>query len=60
MKKSDRSTLLATFVATAVGAAAWFFGVAKSIWPAHPQLAAFLITVTVGVVVTKLSDADKT
>jgi hypothetical protein len=45
------STLAATLIATVAGVGAWFFGWAKVIWPAHPQIAAFLITVVVGIVV---------
>jgi len=48
------STLAATLIATAAGVGAWFFGFAKAIWPAHPQLAAFVITVVVSVVVAKV------
>ncbi len=54
MKTSAKSTLAATLIATAAGIGAWFFGIAKQIWPAHPQLTAFLITVVIGVVVKKI------
>jgi hypothetical protein len=54
MKASMSSTLAATLIATAAGVGAWFFGFAKAIWPAHPQLAAFVITVVVSVVVAKV------
>jgi hypothetical protein len=54
MKTSMNSTLAATLIATAAGVGAWFFGVAKAIWPTHPQIAAFAITVVVGVVVKQI------
>jgi len=53
MKTSMNATLAATLIATAAGLIAWFFGFARDIWPAHPQLAAFLITVVVGIVVNQ-------
>ena len=58
MKTSMNSTLAATLIATAVGVGAWFFGVAKEIWPVHPQIAAFLITIVAGIVVKQLWPAD--
>ncbi|SPE37906.1 exported hypothetical protein [Candidatus Sulfopaludibacter sp. SbA3] len=54
MRASTNSTLAATLIATAAGAGAWFFGVAQAIWPAHPQIAAFAITIVVSVVVKQL------
>jgi hypothetical protein len=51
-------TLAATLIATAVGVGAWFFGIAKVIWPAHPQIAAFVITIVVSVVVKAMWPFD--
>ncbi len=51
MKAPTNSTLAATLIATAAGFGAWFFGFAKVIWPAHPQIAAFVVTIVVSVVV---------
>jgi hypothetical protein len=51
MKASMNSTLAATLIGTAVGVSVWFFGFAKAIWPSHPQIAAFLMTLFAGVVV---------
>jgi len=51
MKASTKSTLAATLIATAAGIGAWLFGVAKAIWPTHPQIAAVVITIVVSVVV---------
>lgn len=54
MKASTTSTLAATLIATAAGAGAWFFGFASAIWPSHPQIAAFAITLAVSVVVKQI------
>lgn len=54
MKTSTNSTLAATVIATVAGVGAWFFGLAKEIWPAHPQIAAFLLTLVTGLVVKKI------
>lgn len=51
MKASLKRDLAATLIATAAGVAAWWFGFARVIWPAHPQIAAFIITVVLGIVV---------
>jgi hypothetical protein len=53
MKGTTNSTLAATLIATAVGVGAWSFGVAKAIWPAHQQIAAFLMTVVAGILVKR-------
>jgi hypothetical protein len=58
MKASTNSTLAATLIATAAGVGAWFLGVAKAIWPTHPQVAAFAITIVVSVVVKRLWPVD--
>jgi hypothetical protein len=54
MKASIGKTLAATLIATAAGSAYGFFGVSKAIWPTHPQIAAFVITILVGVVVNQV------
>jgi hypothetical protein len=54
MKASTNSTLAATLFATAAGVGVWLFGLARAIWPAHPQLAAFAITIVVGIVVKQI------
>jgi hypothetical protein len=54
MKASMNSTLAATLIATAAGVGAWLFGLAKAIWPAHPQIAALVITIVVSVVVKQI------
>jgi hypothetical protein len=48
--KISNSTLAATVIGTVAGIVVWFLGLAKLIWAAHPQMAAFLITVGTGIV----------
>jgi len=50
MKASLKTTLIATLIGTAAGTFAWMFGVAQAIWPAHPALADFLVTIIAYVV----------
>lgn len=45
------STLVATLIGTVAGVGVWFSGFAKVVWAAHPQIAAFLITVVTGIAV---------
>jgi hypothetical protein len=52
------STLAATLIATVVGTGAWLLGLAGAIWPAHPQLTAFAMTVVIGIVVKQLWPVD--
>lgn len=54
MKASMSSTLAATLIATAIGTGAWLLGYAKAIWPAHPQLAVFAITLVAAIVVKQI------
>jgi hypothetical protein len=58
MKASMNSTLAATLIATAVGLGAWLSGFAGVIWPAHPQIAAFVLTIVVSVLVKQLWPVD--
>ena len=44
-------SLIATLIATAAGFSAWEFGLAGRIWPAHPQMAAFLLTLIIAIAV---------
>jgi len=53
MNASMNSTLAATLIATGVGVGIWITGLAKAMWPAHPQILALLITIVVGIVVTQ-------
>ena len=43
-------TLKISAVATIAAMLAWWFGVAHKIWPAHPQLAAFLLALAICIV----------
>jgi hypothetical protein len=54
MKASTSSTLAATLIATVVGTGAWLFGLASAIWPAHPLIAAFALTIVVSVIVKQI------
>ena len=38
-------TLKASLLASAIGTGAWMLGLTRAIWPAHLQLAVFLLTV---------------
>jgi hypothetical protein len=38
-------TLKASLMASAVGIGAWMLGLTHKMWPDHPQLAGFLLTV---------------
>ncbi len=44
-------TSIATVVGTAVGLGAWLSGLGRMLWPGHPQLACFLLTIVTGIVV---------
>ncbi|MGD0732316.1 MAG: hypothetical protein ABR956_13730 [Terracidiphilus sp.] len=44
-------TLVATLIGTAVGLGAWLFGLGQLLWPGHPQLASFLLTLVTTIVV---------
>ena len=48
------STLAATLIATAAGLGVWLTGFSRVIWPAHPQIAAYLFTVAVSILVKML------
>jgi hypothetical protein len=43
-------TLKITLVATIAATLAWWLGIARNIWPAHPHLAAFLLALVLCVV----------
>lgn len=42
--KTWKITLAASCIGSAAGLAAWAFGIGQKIWPAHPQMAVFLLT----------------
>ncbi|MGO9086513.1 MAG: hypothetical protein ACLQBK_14895 [Candidatus Sulfotelmatobacter sp.] len=43
-------TLKISVVATIAGMLAWWLGVARGIWPDHPQFALFLMVLVLGIV----------
>ena len=43
-------TLKISVVATIAATLAWWLGFARSIWPAHPQVAAFLLALVICIV----------
>ena len=43
-------TLKASLIASATGIGVWLLGITHAIWPAHPQMAALLVTVVATVV----------
>jgi hypothetical protein len=49
--KTMKVSLIASLIGTAVGLGAWFFGLGQVIWPAHPQLACFLLTLATTIVI---------
>jgi hypothetical protein len=49
--KNLKLTLIATGIGTAVGFRAWLFGLGQMIWPAHPQIASFLLTLVTTIVI---------
>ena len=49
--KTFRVTLIASCIGSAVGLGAWLFGLGEVIWPSHPQLASFVLTLVTTIVV---------
>lgn len=43
-------TLKASLLASAIGTGAWMLGLTRAMWPAHPQLAVFFLTVVAAAV----------
>jgi hypothetical protein len=37
-------TLKASLIASAIGTGAWILGFTRAMWPSHPQMAVFLLT----------------
>jgi len=50
--KSWKITAIASLVGTAVGVGAWIFGLGQLIWPAHPEVADFLLTLVTTIVIS--------
>ena len=38
-------TLKASLLASAIGTGAWMLGLTRAVWPAHPTLAVFFLTI---------------
>ena len=49
--KTLKVSLIASLIGTAVGLGAWIFGIGQIIWPAHPQLASFVLTLATTIVI---------
>lgn len=49
--KTWKINLIASCIGTAAGLAAWMFGVGEKVWPAHPQVACFLLTLVTTIVI---------
>ena len=45
LKAKSMKTLKASLAASVIGTGAWMLGLTRAIWPAHPQLAVFCLTV---------------
>jgi len=55
---SAKGTVVATLIATAIGTGAWLLGWSGVIWPSHPMIATFILTVFTYVVVKMLWAGD--
>ena len=42
--KTLKLSLIASLIGTAVGLGSWVLGLGRIMWPAHPQMASFLLT----------------
>ena len=49
--KTLKVSLIASLIGTAAGLGAWIFGLGQVIWPTHPQLASFLLTLVTTIVI---------
>ena len=49
--KTLKISLIASLIGTAVGLGAWLFGLGRIMWPAHPQIASFLLTLATTIVI---------
>jgi len=49
--KTLKISLIASLIGTALGLGAWMFGLGRIIWPAHPQMACFLLTLVATIVI---------
>src|SRR5580692_2324670 len=49
--KTLKVSLIASLIGTAVGLGSWVFGLGQIIWPAHPQMTSFLLTLVTTIVI---------
>ena len=49
--KTLKISLIASSIGTATWFGAWVFGVGQRVWPVHPQMACFLLTLITTIVV---------
>ena len=49
--KTLKVSLIASLIGTAVGLGSWIFGIGRIMWPAHPQMACFLLTLAAAIVI---------
>jgi|WetSurMetagenome_2_1015567.scaffolds.fasta_scaffold1282900_2 hypothetical protein len=54
MTSTMSRNLAATLIGTAAGIASWLTGLARAMWPDHPQLGILLIAVFTGLVIFNL------
>jgi hypothetical protein len=49
--KTLQISLIASLIGSAAGLGAWIFGLGGIIWPGHPQMASFLLTLVTTIVI---------
>jgi uncharacterized membrane protein YqgA involved in biofilm formation len=49
--KTRKVSLIASLIGTAVGLGSWVYGLGQTMWPAHPQMANFLLTFVTTIVI---------
>lgn len=54
MKVSSKTTLKASLVGSSVGIVGWLMGAGDLMWPNHPQIAMFFLTLIVTVVFVRV------
>ena len=52
-------TLIATVIGTAVGFGAWALNLTRIVWPEHPQVAGFFLTVIATIAIQLVWPTDK-
>ncbi|MGO8986632.1 MAG: hypothetical protein ACLPHI_09430 [Terriglobales bacterium] len=49
--KTLKVSLIASLIGTAAGLGSWIFGLGGMMWPGHPQMASFLLTLVTTIVI---------